>query len=142
MSDRIHDIVTAICDDGEDPASVVMVIREALEAERADGRREGYMLHSRDGFEARRIAERRGELDQYAPPLDENRHHPEGDYDLWHLAAYIPQGREKQFVRLLNDQGVEVYRMWPVDKPEHMRAAMDELEESLRTPGTPGRSDG
>lgn len=54
-----------------------------------------------------------------APPLDEHGHFPDGagDYDIWHLAAWIPAGREADVAVLLAAQGIEVYRMWPVREP-------------------------
>lgn len=145
MSDRIHQVTSAILRD-EDPENLILAIREALRAERDDGHREGYSDCLRDRWEARRIAEHRGELDMFAPPLDAEGRHPEGDYDLWHLATYIPAGREREFAKLLSDDGIEVYRMWPVESLEQVKAAMDECEASLRTPGMPasmpGRKDG
>lgn len=132
MSDRIHQITSAILRD-ESPDGLVLAIREALEAERADGRREGYGNCLRDGYEARALAEHSGELDQFAPPLNADGHHPEGDYDLWHLAVYLAAGRERDFVKLLNGEGVEVYRMWPLRDQAQAQAAMDECEASLST---------
>lgn len=66
--------------------------------------------------------------------------HPGGDYDLWHLAVYVPAGREHLLVKLLNDTGIEVYRMWPVRDQQQAKAAMDELEASLLAES--GRKDG
>lgn len=74
------------------------------------------------------------------PPLDEHGHHPVGDYDMWHLAAHIPAGRERALADLLGDQGIEVYRMWPVRDQHQARAAMDEFEASLST-GKDGSDD-
>lgn len=53
-----------------------------------------------------------------APPLDEHGHFPaSGHYHLWHIAAWIPAGREADVAALLAGQGIEVYRMWPVSEP-------------------------
>jgi len=54
-----------------------------------------------------------------APPLDEHGHFPAGGghYDMWHMAAWIPHGRETDVAVLLAGQGIEVYRMWPVSEP-------------------------
>ncbi len=34
---------------------------------------------------------------------------------MWHMAAWIPQGREADVAVLLASHGIEVYRMWPVN---------------------------
>lgn len=34
------------------------------------------------------------------------------DHDLWHVAAYVPYGREGEFCAWLLAHGVEVYRMY------------------------------
>lgn len=69
------------------------------------------------------------------PPLDDDGRHPDGDYDLWQTALYLPSGAERKAAELLARNGIEVYRMWPVESAEQHRAATDELEASLRTPG-------
>jgi hypothetical protein len=61
-----------------------------------------------------------GQSPPIGPPLDEHGHFPPGgDYDLWHLAAWIPAGREAAVAELLAGQGIEVYRMWPASGPGH-----------------------
>lgn len=52
---------------------------------------------------------------RFGPPLEYGARR--GDYDgqsLWHIAAYLPDGREAEVLKLLNDNGIEVYRAWPV----------------------------
>jgi len=68
-----------------------------------------------------------------APPLDEHGHHPAGDYDMWHTALYVPDGRQGKVLELLAANGIEVYRMWPVEDGKQHRTAFDECEASLRT---------
>lgn len=62
---------------------------------------------------------RRGWRRPIAPPLDEHGRFPDGagDYDLWHVAAWIPRGSEADVAVLLAGQGIEVYRMWLVREP-------------------------
>lgn len=125
MGDRIHQITEVIRKDG-DPANTVYVIRRELRAEHADGYEAGYADCLRDQHEARMLAD--GVI---GPPLDEYGHHPEGDYNLWHMAVYIPDSRDGKVLELLSGNGVEVYRAWPAESQQQMRAAMDECEASL-----------
>jgi len=67
-----------------------------------------------------------------APPLDGHGHHPEGDYGMWHTALYVPDGRQGKVLELLAANGIEVYRMWPVEDGKQHRAAFDECESSLK----------
>lgn len=62
MSDRIHQIASAVREhlrDGQDPANLILAIRQALRAERDDGHQEGYGDCLRDRWEADSLAEAR-----------------------------------------------------------------------------------
>lgn len=112
-----------------------MVVREALAAERREGFESGYSEGIGDACDAHRSERERQKDNAIGPPLDEDGHHPEGDYDLWHLAVYIPAvpcGSEAAVEELLAGQGIQVYRMWPVEDTKQMKAAMDEFEASLK----------
>jgi hypothetical protein len=108
-------------------------VRRVLAAERKEGWDEGYREGAWDAGEAYRL-EREREGGTIGPPLEQDGHHPEGDYDLWHLAVYIPAipcGSEEAVAELLAANGIETYRMWPVENGAQMKAAMDEFTESL-----------
>jgi hypothetical protein len=55
------------------------------------------------------------------PPLGANGHHdPEHwTWNLWHMALYLPEGREALAFDLLAANGIEVYRAWPVERETH-----------------------
>lgn len=57
----------------------------------------------------------RRQRERIGPPLDRYGHFPSGygDYKMWHIAAWLPAGRETDVAVLLTGQGIEVYRMWP-----------------------------
>jgi len=63
-----------------------------------------------------KLGRRARQPEPIGPPLDGDGHFPagSGDYRMWHIAAWLPDGREADVTALLADQGVEVYRMWPV----------------------------
>lgn len=53
---------------------------------------------------------------------DDGRLDDHGGHDLWHIAAYIPDGREGEFCAWLAGNGVEVYRMYkPREELERQR---------------------
>lgn len=134
--DRIRAIAGVIREDG-DPVNTVYVIRRELRAEHADGYEAGYADCLRDQHEAAMLAD--GVI---GPPLDEYGRHPEGEYNLWHMVVYVPDSRDGKVLGLLAANGIEVYRAWPVETGQQHKAAMDECEASLRTPGIPGGKDG
>jgi hypothetical protein len=133
FDDSIRKIIADIDDD---PSSVVYVVRRELERAFREGYERGYAERTADQWHIDRLGQKRAAEDTaIGPPLDEYGHHPEGDYVLWHMAVYIPSipcGSEGKVVELLNADGIEVYRMWPVESVEQVRAAMDECEESLK----------
>jgi hypothetical protein len=67
---------------------------------------------------AERLAADRGRRAALREPrfgkLDEDGR-PEGDdHALWHIAAYLPEGREAEVAEFLAAHGIGVYRMWKV----------------------------
>lgn len=140
MSDRIHQITRAVrCDlfgDQPDPSSVVIAIRDTLKAEFDEGHRAGYGACLRDAYEIQALADKIT-THPIGPPLDADGR-SEAECSLHHCAVYIPEGRTAAVVKLLNDNGVGVYRMWPVENPQQMSAAMDELHASLNPTAATG----
>jgi hypothetical protein len=52
---------------------------------------------------------------KFGPPLEYGERRDDVDgHSLWHIAAYLPDGREADVIKFLNDNGIEVYRAWPV----------------------------
>jgi len=47
-----------------------------------------------------------GELDEDGRLVDS------GNHKMWHIAAYLPRGREAEVAEFLAGHGIEVYRMW------------------------------
>jgi hypothetical protein len=130
---RIAAIIRAFQQDEPGGLEVRLAIRRMLKAEHDEGWNAGYGEGVHDQWEANRC-EREREGGTIGPPLEQDGHHPEGDYDLWHLAVYIPAipcGSEEAVAELLAANGIETYRMWPVENGAQMKAAMDEFTESL-----------
>jgi hypothetical protein len=128
--DALRKIINDIDDD---PDEVVYVVRRELERAYREGRELGYAERMADQWHIDRLRQKRAAEDTaIGPPLDENGHHPEGDYDLWHLAVYIPDRRDSDLAGLLAANGIEVYRMWPVEDYQQHKAAWDEMNESLK----------
>lgn len=61
------------------------------------------------------------------PPLGADGHVTDaGQYAMWHIAAWLPNGRAGEVMDLLAANGIEVYRAWPVRQPgETLSAAQD-----------------
>jgi hypothetical protein len=38
------------------------------------------------------------------------------DHDLWHMSAYLPNGRENEVAEWMVVHGIEIYRMAPVSE--------------------------
>jgi hypothetical protein len=139
FDDALRKIINDIDDD---PGEVVYVVRRELERAYREGRELGYAERMADQWHIDRLrTAREGHGDAIGPPLDEHGHHPEGDYGLWHLAVYVPQDCAGDVTELLASNGIETYRMWPVESVPQMKAAMAEFEASLKakdsTDGSP-----
>jgi hypothetical protein len=127
---RIEEVVRVFQEYPAGDINTRITVRQVLARERDEGFQSGYSEGRHDQREAYRCSEK-----TIGPPLDEDDRHPEGDYDLWHMAVYIPAipcGSEEAVAELLAANGIETYRMWPVENPKQMKAAMDEFEGSLK----------
>lgn len=142
LTDRLEGIEHDLARNPGDTASELLgrrlILRKALDGygreQREEGRHEGMRDALDTGYEARRIAAEKGEPGFGVLNADGRLEDCSG-HSLWHMAAYLPDGRDEEVAVFLAAHGIEVYRMWPVESPDQVRAAMDECEASLRTPG-------
>jgi hypothetical protein len=140
LTDRLEEIEYGLARDPGDTSEALLsrrlVLRKALEAygqeQRDEGRREGMRDALDTGYEARRLAAEKGGDAGFGVLNADGRLEDYSGHSLWHMAAYLPDGRDEEVAAFLRDHGIEVYRMWPVESAEQVKAAMDECEESLR----------
>jgi histidine triad (HIT) family protein len=77
--------------------------------------------------QSERTAPSFGELDEHLRPVDTSQH------DIWHLAAYLPQGREEEVATWMALHGISLYRMYQsADLFKELRQLREGQEEAAR----------
>lgn len=146
LTDRLeqieHDLAANPGGTASDLLGRRLVLRKALEAygreQRDEGRHEGVRDALDTGYEARRLAAEKADDPPFGVLNEDGRLEDYSGHSLWHLAVYLPDLRDDEVAEFLRGHGIEIYRMWPVESQEQVKAAMDECEASLRKDGTDG----